>query len=50
MFKGFSVKNFSILLFILLLIVLGTVLGKGLRTNAAMIEKSITPQLTEVKE
>lgn len=50
MFKGFSVKNFSVLLFVLLLIALGVVMGNGLRTNAVMIEKSITPQLTEIKE
>jgi hypothetical protein len=50
MYKGFSAKSFLALVVVLLLIATGLFLGKGLRTEAVMLEKPFAPQLTEVKE
>lgn len=50
MYKCLSSKGLFSLILVLLLIAVGVFLGKGLRTEAVMIEKPFTPQLTEIKE
>ena len=50
MYKGLSPKGLLSLVVVLLLILAGVFLGKGLRTEAVMVEKNFTSQLTEVKE